>query len=407
MLKAGVGYVNESDAKAAGKAAAESALKDGGVSRPSAALAFCSGRSDADAFYSGLRETLGPGVPILGGSSVGVITRDALSYKGFPAAAAVLEGDALRARAVSVDGVDKGGEAAGRGLAKGLACGPQDKALLLFYDSVRVPARRDAPPVINPSAPLLSGLGEGLPGGLPVIGAGLVGTYEFGPTRQFCGGRVGEQCAAALALSGGFRPFHRIMHGCIPLDGLYRKITKMEGDVLYELDGRPIVNIIDEFKVAGWRSNHPVNYLSIGVNCGERYGEPREDMYINRLITGITQDGRGVGMFEPDLEEGMEIQFMIRDMERMADSAAENSEALLEEAARAGRPAFGLYIDCAGRTAEFSHSIAEEAAEVQRAFLKRGLPLLGFYSGVEIAPLMGRSRGLDWTGVLFVMAEER
>jgi hypothetical protein len=31
---------------------------------------------------------------------------------------------------------------------------------------------------------------------------------------------------------------------------------------------------------------------------------------------------------------------------------------------------------------------------------------LGFYSGVEIAPLMGRSRGLDWTGVLVVIAED-
>ncbi len=34
-----------------------------------------------------------------------------------------------------------------------------------------------------------------------------------------------------------------------------------------------------------------------------------------------------------------------------------------------------------------------------------GIPFLGFYSGVEIASLMGRSRGLDWTGVLIIFAE--
>ena len=32
-------------------------------------------------------------------------------------------------------------------------------------------------------------------------------------------------------------------------------------------------------------------------------------------------------------------------------------------------------------------------------------PLLGFYSGVEIAPFLQKSRGLDWTGVLLVLAE--
>ena len=34
------------------------------------------------------------------------------------------------------------------------------------------------------------------------------------------------------------------------------------------------------------------------------------------------------------------------------------------------------------------------------------MPLLGFYSGVEIAPFMGGSRALDWTGVLIVLSEE-
>ena len=35
------------------------------------------------------------------------------------------------------------------------------------------------------------------------------------------------------------------------------------------------------------------------------------------------------------------------------------------------------------------------------------VPLLGFYSGVEIAPLMGRAQPLDWTGVLTLFALRR
>lgn len=66
-------------------------------------------------------------------------------------------------------------------------------------------------------------------------------------------------------------------------------------------------------------------------------------------------------------------------------------------------PFFALYIDCAGRAAAFSGGAREEAAEVQRALGAR-VPLLGFYSGVEIAPFLGRSRGLDWTAVLVTMS---
>ena len=69
------------------------------------------------------------------------------------------------------------------------------------------------------------------------------------------------------------------------------------------------------------------------------------------------------------------------------------------------KPAFGLYIDCAGRAATMSNTLTEEASEVQSLCNQHNVPLIGFYSGVEIAPLLGKSRGLDWTGVLLILAE--
>ncbi len=66
---------------------------------------------------------------------------------------------------------------------------------------------------------------------------------------------------------------------------------------------------------------------------------------------------------------------------------------------------FGIYIDCAGRTAGQSNTITEEAIEVQKVFNENQTPLIGFYSGVEVAPLVQKSRGLDWTGVLLILAE--
>ena len=91
----------------------------------------------------------------------------------------------------------------------------------------------------------------------------------------------------------------------------------------------------------------------------------------------------------------------------MIQSAQKNSTALMERIKADRKKAlFGIYIDCAGRTADYSNTLTEEAYEVQNVFNQCETPLFGFYSGVEVAPLLGKSRGLDWTGVLLVFTEE-
>lgn len=407
--KVAIGYSNEKEAFLSGKKLAERALRVDGVERVDLAFAFRAGNLNHDEFFKGLQSVIGKEVPVIGGSAIGVITNDDLSYEGFPAALALVQSDTIQHRVAVVGGLNKGEQPAGRRLAEKLASKLEDNILLIFYDSVRTPATNTTPPILNTSTPLLAGIEEGLQLNVPILGAGLVGDYGFGSTKQFCGSYVDSQSVVGAALSGDFQPYFRIMHGCTPLDGMYHTITKMEGSVIYELDGKPIVDIIDNlFGDHGWRKQHPVDYLTIGVNYGERYGEPQEGNYVNRLITGIMPDGKGVSLFEPDLESGMEIQFMLRDTEKMLESAKKNSADLMKQIEADGkRPVFGLYIDCAGRTADYSNTTHEEASEVQNLFHHYKTPLLGFYSGVEIAPLLKKSRGLDWTAVLIVLGEEK
>src|SRR6266478_10184910 len=64
--------------------------------------------------------------------------------------------------------------------------------------------------------------------------------------------------------------------------------------------------------------------------------------------------------------------------------------------------------DCVEGVALFAHqrTHAERAPVDRDAGARPGVhslrdtPLIGFYSGVEIAPVNGRSRSLDWTAVL-------
>ncbi|KAF0190034.1 MAG: hypothetical protein FD168_332 [Desulfobulbaceae bacterium] len=64
------------------------------VSQADMLIAFSSGH-DLERFYDGLRSVGGDDTPIIGGSSLGVITSNELSYNGYPGAAAI-KSDSVR-----------------------------------------------------------------------------------------------------------------------------------------------------------------------------------------------------------------------------------------------------------------------------------------------------------------------
>ena len=197
------------------------------------------------------------------------------------------------------------------------------------------------------------------------------------------------------------------MHGCVPYDKTQYKITNIFGQFLYSLNGEPVVPLIDRvYGSTQWRQASPVKQLSLGVYCGDPQQPQREDLFVNRLISGALPDGSGVILFEPDLAAGMQVQLMRRDPDTILASARVNSKKLLNKIKADGRKArFALYFDCGGRAAAYDNNQHEEAAEIQAQCNAFGVPLLGIYCGVEIAPFLGKSRGLDWSGVFVVFAE--
>lgn len=406
-MKVSIGHCNIKDSFEAGKLSAQRAISLGEIKLPSLVIAFCSAHLDAVNYFDGIKSVIGNGVPVIGGSAIGVITNNQVDYKDFPSAVAVIEALSLCHELHWVSDLGSGEKYAGKKLASCFAKPILGKNFLIFYDSLKIPGSCDNPPILNSSSELLKGFLKSLDCNIPVLGAGVLSEYSFGPTKQFCGDSVKDQAVVAVLMNGEFSCDYTIMHGCTPLDGIYHTITRKNEAVIHEIDGRPAAEVIDElYGSSVWRDEHPVKLLTIGINCGEKFEKFEEGKYVNRLITGVMPDGKSIGIFEPDLEEGVEFQFMLRDGQRMIESAARNSKRLFNRITAEGKkPLFALYIDCAGRTAEFSNTLTEEAVTVQKECNKHKVPLLGFYSGVEIAPLLGKSRGLDWTGVLIIWAK--
>lgn len=405
-MKVGVGYCDSANALLSGRVVARNAIRNGNIQDPHLVLAFCSGRLDHDRFRDGLRSIVGHQAPIVGGSAIGIITNHHLSYDGYAAGAAVIESESLRYEVASVGDLDKDELVAGQRLAEKLSNKIKAKLLLLFYDSVKMSPNESRPPIMNASPPLIKGFRHAFASSIPIIGAGLVGDYDFSATKQFCGTHVDNQTVVGTLLGGDIHLDWAIMHGCTPMDGVYHSISKVEGSIIYEIDGKPAACMIDAiYGNQDWRRQTPVRRLAIGVNLGERFGTYKENEYVNRLITGVLPEGDGIMIFEPDLANGTDIQFMLRDSNKIIESARRNAQELVQSVESSGKtPVFGFYIDCAGRTASHSDTRTEEATEVSQALTDRNIPMLGFYSGVEIAPVLGNSQGLDWTGVLLIFS---
>jgi hypothetical protein len=402
--RAGVGFSENPVSYEAGVEAARDAMAETGTSRCDLAILYSTSRHDPAQLRDGVRSVIGPAARLIGGYAVGIITKDQLGYDGYQVGLAVLSCDA-----VQVDMYIEGGLLDNE-FHVGVALGEQIRSkgyggtpnIVLMYDSIRGKPPEGMVLDLNLATPLIEGMGQSLGTWPPAAGVGMLGDWQCNPTYQWFDDRIERHTAMALVLSGDVRMDTTIMHGCKPSSG-YHTITKAEGNVVLEIDGVPATDLIAELlgpdAYESWE-DYPF-FVTLGVNKGDKFGEFKEEEYANRLVLGIDKNRSGLIMFEPDLKAGSEVQMMRRSID--FDYIRERSKDLLERVGNR-RPFFALYIDCAGRASAYSGTEGEEAEEVQQAIGSR-MPLLGVYSGVEVAKVGGEMQALDWTGVLCVLSE--
>lgn len=371
--------------------------------RPGWALVFCGGRHDPAALLEGLRTGLGV-IPIVGGAGVGLITAAAATLSGYECGL-LLFADILAPAAIMVaDGLEWDEIATGQQL------GAQLRELLfpgatvlLFYDSVK----STSPPVLHVGSWLMDGLYAGLGEQRPtVIGAGTLTDMKWTDGFIFDGQQARKHAAVAVVLPPALMSHVTISHGCFPASD-FLVITRIDGARVLELDGRPALTVVAE-RLGVSREELAARLPLLSLTLGEKYGDPfapfNENQYVNRLVMTTDLADDSLTLFEADFQVGSRVQLMVIDPWRMIESARYQTQILLAALDQQAL-AFGLYIDCAGRSVAFSGLEDDETAPI-REQVSRHCPLLGFYSGVEIAPFLGRARPLDWTGVLalFTMA---
>ena len=215
------------------------------------------------------------------------------------------------------------------------------------------------------------------------ISGGLAGDGErFGDTLVAIDGVARSGIIAALTMTGNAI---RISHGCHGgwhAFGPRRVITASDGAVLHQLDGTPALDLYEKYlgeEAAGLPASGLLFPLKI-------WDPAQPDMPLVRTLLGVDRDTRSL-VLAGNVPEGWQAQLMRSTTEDLIDAAAiaaRNAAAAMAHSGAA--PELCLFVSCVGRRLVLGQRTEEEIEAVSEV-IGAHVPLSGFYSYGEIAPL--------------------
>lgn len=182
-------------------------------------------------------------------------------------------------------------------------------------------------------------------------------------------GFYGDSLDISYSSFGGWIPF-----------GPERVITKAEGNILYEIDGQPALDLYKKY--LGEKSNelpqasllYPLNVTPDGKK------EP-----VVRTILNINNDDQSM-ILAGDAPVNSKVQLMMASVDGIAQGA--HTAAKIAMATRSSKPELALLVSCIGRKLVMNQRVEEEVEQVREVIGER-VPMAGFYSYGEMAPFNG------------------
>ncbi len=318
--------------------------------------------------YDELRDMF-PAAHILGCSTGGQINNSDVNDDEIVAAAVTFDATRLRLCHETVTDPQQSqdyGEAIGRALAAADLA-----AVFVLSDGLHV----------NGSA-LVAGITKVIGPSIPLTG-GLAGDgAEFQETL------VGGDCAPktrTIAAVGLYGSALRVGHGSAggwDMFGPRRQVTKSVGNVLFELDGQPALDLYERYLGPDECKELPGSALLFPIQV---YDLDHPNSAVVRTVLAIDRDKRSM-TFAGDVPQGWTAQLMRGNLDRLVAGAAEAArQARGDGEAHDPGDRLSILVSCIGRRLLMGQRTIEEA-EAVAAELGVDTPRLGFYSYGEISP---------------------
>jgi len=241
-------------------------------------------------------------------------------------------------------------------------------------------------PFTFPAEHLLGHLNTNVPGTL-VMGGIASGGLARRQARMFLDGRVVSEGAVGAYLAGAeVHPL--VSQGCRPVGDPYT-VTRADGNVVYELGGRPPVTRLRELaaELTGRDRDLLTEGLQVGMVINEYGGERRQGDFLIRNVVGADPQSGAMAVGD-EVEVGQTLQFHVRD----ADSADEDLQRTLEREATAlagHRAAGALLFTCNGRGTRLFSGPDHDTGLLAKVL--GGIPVAGFFCAGELGPVGGQN----------------
>lgn len=240
-------------------------------------------------------------------------------------------------------------------------------------------------------ADIVRGVLDSLGDHFPVVGGAAGDDFKFEKTYQYLNDKVYSGVVVGLGLLGDFKIGIGVKHGWIPV-GRPLRVTKSEGAVLHELEGRPAISIYEDYfgeDEAKVLKTDTLAKLAITYPLGMKF-EGSDEMLIR---DPITVDEKGSITCAAEIPMDSEIQLMVGSREeavKVAKIAAQNAVEQMDSY----KPEAVIIFNCIARNKLFGERSGDEIDAIQEV-LGKNVPLIGFYTYGEQAPLGGEVRNIN------------
>jgi small ligand-binding sensory domain FIST len=237
-------------------------------------------------------------------------------------------------------------------------------------------------------------------GPVTIIGGGASEDGTLSQTYQFYGADATPNAVSGVMMEGKFITTISLSQACHPI-GESMAVTRSKGNVVMELGGRPAFEVFEQLiKEYNIEPEQVGAQLFVGLPVDPTHTRLQRGEYLIRNIVGANPR-RGSIAVATEVQEGQIFSFTLR----QPDETKVAMEEMLHELSQIhhGRsPAFGLYFDCCGRGSSLYGESGTDLALIKKYL--GDIPLIGFFTYAEIAPLGQVTHLHNYTSVLTLVS---
>jgi len=397
ITKAGVGMSRHHNPNVAGREAAEQALQKAGVSKPDFVFMFGSIGYDQRSLVRAVRETTA-GAPLTGCSAEGTINGDDADESNFSVVVTVISSDELQWTNRIASGLSADPRAVGQQVAQELLphLSADTIGLFVFPDGLT-----------DYLEPFFAGLEGNLSSErfLPLWGGGAGNNFNLEePTYQYCDDEVVSGGISYALLSGKAQASWAISHGLVPIGG-ERIVTRSQGNVIYELDGKPALEVLKEYLPEHVLTDDR-NWMPYAISLALTFKAPsymKDEEYVVLGVPAVRMADGSI-IVQTEVSEGTSVWFSSRDKEKITARFDQMSQQIKEQLG-GEKPKVVFQFECLTR-GKFLFREQEKLQVLKRLRQSVGpdVPWAGFYTIGEIGPVEEHNLRHLYTSVVLALS---